>query len=343
MKSRSLFVGAILWFQLTAFSQTATIGGMVLDAATGEALVGVNILVENTGTGTVTDENGAFALSSLAPGAYTLTFSYLGYARKKLPRLTLQPSQALDLGTIELEEESISLSQVTVTPGSFSIMGEENLSRQTLTARDLKNMSWAEDITRAVARLPGISSSDYSSRFSVRGGEANEVLIALDGMELYDPFHQRDYSGGLFSIVDIETIRGVELMTGGFSAEYGNRLSGVFNMRTKHIAENQSHRSIGLSVMNGRAYADGKFSDNKGTYLVSVRRSMLDLLFRPPALRKTFHPSTMPLRRQNTNSTQNRSSRFMYCRQATSSPFATFPKRAISIRTTPDTTILTPG
>lgn len=197
-----------------------------------------------------------------------------------MPRLTLQPSQALDLGTIELEEESISLSQVTVTPGSFSIMGEENLSRQTLTARDLKNMSWAEDITRAVARLPGISSSDYSSRFSVRGGEANEVLIALDGMELYDPFHQRDYSGGLFSIVDIETIRGVELMTGGFSAEYGNRLSGVFNMRTKHIAENQSHRSIGLSVMNGRAYADGKFSDNKGTYLVSVRRSMLDLLFR---------------------------------------------------------------
>ncbi|MCB0520027.1 MAG: TonB-dependent receptor [Lewinellaceae bacterium] len=268
------------FFAQFSFSQTATLKGKLTDAATGETLPGVNIILEKTKAGTVTDENGIFTISDLKPGTYTLTFSYLGFTKKKLENLTVSAGQVLDIGTVEMEEEAIPLSQVTVTPGSFSIMGEGKLSRQTLTAQDLKNMSWAEDITRAVSRLPGISSSDYSSRFSVRGGEANEVLITLDGMELYEPFHQRDYSGGLFSIVDIETIQGIELMTGGFSAPYGNRLSGVFNMRTKHIADNERHSSVGWSVMNGRAYTDGKFAQNKGTYIFSARRSMLDLLFR---------------------------------------------------------------
>ena len=66
-----------------------------------------------------------------------------------------------------------------------------------------------------MTRLPGVSSSDFSSRFTVRGGEDDEILITLDGMPLYEPFHQRDYSGGLFSIVDIETLQGIELNTGG--------------------------------------------------------------------------------------------------------------------------------
>ena len=251
-----------------------------MDAATQETLPGVNIIIDKTKWGTVTDENGEFTLSSIKAGNYNLTFSYIGYTKKRMENLTVSEGQVLDVGTVMLEEEAISLSQVTVTPGNFSIMGDANLSRQTLTAKDLKNMSWAEDITRAVARLPGISSSDYSSKFTIRGGESDEVLITMDGMELYEPFHQRDYSGGLFSIVDIETIQGIELMTGGFSADYGNRLSGVFNMRTKNIPDNQRHTSIGISPMNARIYTDGKFAKNKGSYIFSVRRGMLDLMFK---------------------------------------------------------------
>jgi hypothetical protein len=177
------------------------------------------------------------------------------------------------------------LSDVTVTPGSFSVMGTTPLTQQTLTAKDLKNMSWAEDITRAVSRLPGVSSTDFSSKFTVRGGEADEVLMTLDGMELYEPFHQRDFVGGLFSIVDIETIQGIDLMTGGFGVENGQRQSGVFQMRTKTIADNQRTTSVGLSVMNARLYTDGTFAKNKGSYLFSARRGMLDLVFK--ALGKT--------------------------------------------------------
>ncbi|MCO6493204.1 MAG: carboxypeptidase-like regulatory domain-containing protein, partial [Phaeodactylibacter sp.] len=261
-------------------ASTGEIKGQVLDGETRELLPGVHVFVEENNTGVATDTDGNFHITGLPAGNYTLAFSFIGYAKRRLSTLELATGQVLDLGVVQLEEEPFSLSTVTVTPGRFSIMGGAPLSRQTLTEKDIKNMSWAEDITRAVTRLPGVSSNDFSSKFTIRGGEADEVLITLDGMELYEPFHQRDYAGGLFSIVDIETIQGVDLITGGFPAEYGMRQSGVFNMHTKRIADGQRHTSVGLSIMNARVYTDGKFADNKGSYIFSARRGMLDATFK---------------------------------------------------------------
>ncbi|MCB0559821.1 MAG: TonB-dependent receptor [Lewinellaceae bacterium] len=273
----------ILLFQNEHIAQGNTplgaVKGMVIDGETQEPLPGVHILIEETKEGGITEEDGRFLISNLPEGTYTLSFSFIGYTKKHLDNLKVSQGEAVDLNVVSLQEEAFSLSEVTVTPGRFSIMGGAPLSRQTMTAKDIKNMSWAEDITRAVSRLPGVSSNDFSSKFTVRGGESDEVIITLDGMELYEPFHQRDYGGGLFSIVDIETIQGIDLMTGGFPAEYGMRQSGVFNMYTKRIPDGQKHTSVGLSIMNARVYTDGKFADNKGAYLFSGRRGMLDATF----------------------------------------------------------------
>ncbi|MCB0549315.1 MAG: TonB-dependent receptor [Phaeodactylibacter sp.] len=260
-------------------TENGGIKGLVLEGEYQEPLPGVHVMIEEIKVGTATEEDGSFLIPRLPPGEYTLSLSFLGYAKKRLENLKVGKDEILDIGIVQMEEEAFSLSTVTVTPGRFSIMGGAPLSRQTLTEKDLKNMSWAEDITRAVTRLPGVSSNDFSSKFTVRGGESDEVLITLDGMELYEPFHQRDFAGGLFSIVDIEAIQGIDLITGGFPAEYGMRQSGVFNMHTKRIADNQRHTSVGLSIMNARVYADGKFADNKGSYILSGRRGMLDATF----------------------------------------------------------------
>jgi len=257
-----------------------TIKGIVMDEKTQETMPGVTVAVDGLKKGATTNMEGGFIITDLSAGEYGLTVSFIGYTSKSLMKLTIDPNAVLDVGKIGLAEAGISLREVTVSPGNFSILGNNNLSRQTLTEKDLKNMSWAEDITRAVSRLPGVSSTDFSSKFTIRGGEADEVLMTLDGMELYEPFHQRDFVGGLFSIVDIETIQGIDLMTGGFSAEFGQRQSGVFQMRTKHIKDNEQHTSVGLSVMNARLYTDGTFAKNKGSYLFSARRGMLDLLFK---------------------------------------------------------------
>jgi len=159
-------------------------------------------------------------------------------------------------------------------------MGSEPSPRQTLTSDDIKMMGWAEDITRAVHKIPGISSSDYEAKFNIRGGEADEVLVLLDGMQIYKPFHQKDFGGGLFSTIDIETIEGVDLLTGGFTAEYGDRMSGVLNLKTQIPREGQRQSSLGFSLMNMRLFSMGTFNKNKGSYLFSVRRGYLDLLNR---------------------------------------------------------------
>ena len=257
-------------------SSTASIGGQVVDEESGMPLVGVNIQITGTRLGGTTDTDGRFHLDGLPAGPCRLRFFFIGYAEKTLPERILRVGEHSDTGAIALTPQAIRLSEVVVTAGSYSIMGDGPVRAQVLDSQALGNMSFAEDITRAVTRLPGVASYDYSSRFTVRGGESDEVLMILDGMELYEPFHQRDFVGGLSSIVDIETIQGIDLLTGGFSAEYGDRQSGVFNMKTKSAGDGRRHTSVGLSVMNARLYTEGPLANGAGSYLFSARRGVLD-------------------------------------------------------------------
>ncbi|KAA3613362.1 MAG: TonB-dependent receptor [Calditrichaeota bacterium] len=261
-------------------NSTGTIQGTVLDQKTQKPLPGVNIMVEGTLRGTATNTDGNFKIAKLPTGTCTLVFAYIGYGKIRAENILIKAGSENNLGQITLVEEAITLQEIVVTPGSYSIMGDMPVARQTLSEEDIKSMAYAEDITRAVTRLPGISSNDYSSKFTIRGGEANEVLMVLDGMELYEPFHQRDFAGGLFSIVDVETIQGIDLQTGGFSAEYGNRQSGIFNMKSRDITDDDRRTSLGLSVMSASFYTDGTFANSKGSYLVSARRGLLDQAFK---------------------------------------------------------------
>lgn len=254
--------------------------GVVIDQKTQEPLAGANVIVQNSRRGAVTNRNGEFLISNVAPGTYTLLIEYIGYSAHKLTGISVAANQTVDLKTILLEEEPIPLREIVVTPGSYAIMGREPSPRQTLTSEDIKIMGWAEDITRAVQRIPGISANDFEAKFNVRGGEADEVLVLLDGMQIYKPFHQKDFGGGLFSTVDIEAIQGVDLLTGGYTAEYGDRMSGVLNMRSKTPSAGQRQTSLGFSLMNMRAFSMGTFARNKGSYLFSARRGYLDILNR---------------------------------------------------------------
>ena len=270
----SFFASISLLAQVDS-TTTGSIRGRLVDAKTNAPLPYASIAVAGTASGASSDDDGTFRIGAVPVGPHTLVVSSIGYDRLELPGLVVAAGGVLDAGTVRMTSTAVTLNSVTVSPGSFSVMGNNSTSRQTLDAADIKNMSWAEDLTRAVARLPGVSSNEYSSKFTVRGGETDEVLMVIDGMELYEPFHQRDFAGGLFSIVDIETIQGIDLLTGGFGAEYGQRQSAVFNMRSRTVPKDEHHTSIGLSIMNARVYTDGRFNKNKGSYLFSTRYGTL--------------------------------------------------------------------
>jgi hypothetical protein len=130
-----------------------------------------------------------------------------------------------------------------------------------------------------VNRLPGVASSDFSSNFSVRGGAGEELYATLDGLELVEPFHLKDFGGGL-SILDAASIGSVELTTGGFSSEYGDRLTGDFTMRSIEPRSDRTRTSVGLSLMNARIQSQGGFAAGRGGWLVSLRRGYLDIALR---------------------------------------------------------------
>ena len=255
---------------------TSTIAGRVVDPE-GAPLPGAIVVVAGTQLGAATGMDGRYTVSAVPPGAHEVECSLIGYGTQSR-RVALVAGEPTRLD-FRMAEEVIRLSAITVTPSRFAIMGNEPHARQALTEEQIQSLPHlGEDIYRAVTRLPGISASDYSAKFTVRGGEHDEVLVLLDGLQLYEPFHLKDIAGGALSIVDVAAIEGIDLLTGAFPAEYGDRLSGVFQIRSRRPQAGGARHAVGISFMNTRAMSQGTFEG--GSWLVSVRRGYLDLVLR---------------------------------------------------------------
>ena len=180
------------------------ITGVIVDQDGQQPLAGVIVTLAGSRRGSVTNEHGEFTIAKIEPGEHALVMEMIGYARLTGADILVGAGETVDLQTIEMQQQPVPLK--VVSPGSYALMGREPSIRQTLSSEDIQIMGWAEDVTRAVQRTPGIVSDEYGAQFSVRGGDVDEVLVLLDGMQIYKPFHQKDFGGGLFSTVDIETI-----------------------------------------------------------------------------------------------------------------------------------------
>ncbi len=269
----------------------SSIIGSVTDEETGTSLEGVNVLIRGTHLGSSTNAEGRFLIPKLVPGVYTLEVSMIGYKSKFIQNILISKNSEIVLN-ITLKQTPLSLSEIIVTPGQFSLMRNEPASRNALSSEDIQDFpQLGEDIYRAVQRLPGLSGSgDFSARFNVRGGEQDEVLVLLDGMELYDPFHLKDFNGSL-SIIDYEIIRSVDIFTGAFSSEYGNAMSGVFNMKTSTPRLEKPKTSLSLSLLNTRILSEGNFNGGKGAWQAIGRLGYIRYVLKTIGYADDFDPS----------------------------------------------------
>jgi hypothetical protein len=252
----------------------------VINAESGEPLQGATITTTDESYHTLTDANGLFTLNRLPAGSYTIRISHVGYYTSPETVDLKNPGDTAAID-IALDVKVTTLKGMTVSPGRFSLMGTEPVAAQTLTRGQLQTLpQFGDDLYRAVKRLPGLGSNDFSARFTVRGGEHEEVLVTLDGMEIYEPFHLKDIDGGVVGVLDGSVIQSVDLMTGAYTSEYGDRLSGVFGLKSKQVTPGQRHLSLGLSFLNARAATEGTFSNGRGYWLASARRGYIDLVLK---------------------------------------------------------------
>lgn len=164
--------------------------------------------------------------------------------------------------------------EIDVTSQGEGILGED-ASQIFLDGDGMRALpEVSDDVLRGLKILPGTSGDDVAASFSVRGGRPDEVMITIDGLEIYEPYHLKDYSSAL-TVLAPETVAGLELLTGAFPAEYGDRMSGVLNITT--VVPDRRRTQISLTPINIQSQTSG--TGEKGAWLAALRGGSLELPF----------------------------------------------------------------
>jgi hypothetical protein len=253
--------------------EPGSVGGSVRDAA-GLPLGGATVILQPTDRQVLTSDDGSFEIGGLAAGSYRLEARAVGYAIEVIEPVLVRAGEVTEVA-LDLVAVPTPLDEIVVTAG-YSLLRDQPISVVELDREEILELPhFGDDLYRAVAVLPGTSGNDFSAQFTVRGGLHDEILVRLDGLELFEPFHLKDFDG-VFNILDPEVIGGVDLIPGSFPAEYGDRMSGVLDMTTSRPWEGRVN--AGVSFSNLWAGGAGTFADDKGRWLGSARRGYLDLI-----------------------------------------------------------------
>ena len=288
------FIGVITFtivafFQYTAFAQVnSSIKSKVTDVNTGKSLIGVTIAVEGTSYGTVTDVDGHYSLE-LPVGSYNILASYVGYTPVTKYNQVITSGNFVQL-SFALTENSVTLDEVTVTANSSRIAAAGDivtpLSVQRLSTEAIKsNPGGNFDISRVVQALPGVggtagSVGGFRNDIIIRGGGPNENVYYLDGIEIpvINHFSTQGSAGGPTGILNVSFIEDVKLSSSAFDARYDNALASVFEFDQRDGNSKNMQGNFRLSATEAALTLDGPLS-NKVNYIVSARRSYLQLLF----------------------------------------------------------------
>jgi hypothetical protein len=250
--------------------------GQVLAASDSQPIVSARVQVAGRMGEVRTDAQGRFQLS-LGSGSYDLEVRALRFAPRDV-QVQVVEDRIAEV-TVLMEWAPVRLDEIVVAPSTFGILKPEVIiTPQTLTRDELNTQPHiSEDIFRAVDRVPGIATHEMTAKIHVRGGPEDQLLQLLDGLELYEPFHLKDVDAAL-GIVDVESVGEVDLFTGGFGVEYGDKLTGVYDMRTTTPPPDRTTTTFGLSLMNLTFKSEGGFAGGRGTWLASARRGYLDIV-----------------------------------------------------------------
>jgi outer membrane receptor protein involved in Fe transport len=215
-----------LLFSSAFAQQRGSIQGNVTDAATNEGLVGVNVLIKGTYYGATTDMDGKFEVKNVSPGQYTLSFRLLGYKEVEHTGVTVKEGQATTVNA-KLEETALSLGQEVVVVGEKPMMDPaETQSTRTISEKDIQ-VSAVQNVKDVVAQQVGIVASD--NEIHIRGGRSYENAYLLDGINIQDPLAGTGFGLQLSS----NALSQMEVITGGYNAEYGQATSGIINVKTR--------------------------------------------------------------------------------------------------------------
>ncbi|MCW3076521.1 MAG: TonB-dependent receptor plug [Bacteroidetes bacterium] len=257
--------------------QNFSISGTIKDAKNGETVVGATILLKEINKAASTNQYGFFSLSA-PKGKYTLIAAYLGYATIT-QEIILDKNTSLNI-SFSSAENNLQEVEVTTKAGNENVknaqMGSVNLDMTEI--KKIPAFMGEVDILKTIQLLPGVKNAgDGNTGFYVRGGGPDQNLILLDEAPIYNASHLM----GFFSVFNGDAIKNVNLIKGGMPAQYGGRLSSVLDITMKDGNNRNFQVDGGIGVIASRITIQGPIVKSKSSFIVSARRTYIDVLAKP--------------------------------------------------------------
>jgi hypothetical protein len=277
---------AAIFTGIISSAQKITISGYVKDEASKEALTGASVVNANTKLGTTTNHYGYFSLTVSVADTIELLISYSGY--------TIQAKKITSRKNIQLEvlmiSETSALGEVIVTAGKNNRnVQKAQMGVIDVPLRAIKNLPvllGERDLMKIIQLLPGVQGGqEGTTGFYVRGGNLDQNLVQLDEAVVYNPNHLF----GLFSTFNINSINNVQLIKGGFPAEYGGRLSSILNINMKEGNKTKYQIEGGIGLLSNNVTFQGPIQKNKSSFIISARQSHINLLLKPLSSKTTSY------------------------------------------------------
>lgn len=264
-------------FSLKAQQQRYTVSGYVKDEHSGESLIGISIGKPGTSIGTVTNEYGFYSLT-LPAGTHEIQYSYMGYKPIKMTiDLTSNKRQDIKLATADRQ-----LNEVVITSKQQEKnINTVNTSMNKLEIAEMKKLPTfmgEVDVLRAIQTLPGINTvGEGAAAFNVRGGAGDENLILMDEAPVYNSTHML----GFFSVFNPDAVKNINMIKGGFPAEYGGRTASVLDIRMKDGNNQKLGLTGGIGNIFSRLAVEGPIQKDKSSFIIAGRRSYMDVIMKP--------------------------------------------------------------
>ena len=265
---------------LSAFSQ-GIIRGRIFNPVNNQAVPFANVLVMETELGAISDEEGFYEIVNVTPGLYNVRASFVGYKTATAYEVQVTQAKPVQLD-FALAEDASELSEVVVS-SEFSRSEETPLSVRKLNSNEIERYPGGNrDISRVIQSLPGVASTaSFRNDIIIRGGAPNENKFFVDEIEVpvINHFATQGSSGGPVGILNVNLIKNVDLIAGGFPANRMDAMSSFFEFTLKEGRRDKMATQLTLGASELTLSNEGPIGE-KTTYLVSARRSYLQGLFR---------------------------------------------------------------
>ncbi len=278
----------LLFYGLTLNAQelSQTIRGTVIDQVSQIPLPGANVILLNTNpiVGVTTDVDGQFKINKVPVGTHAIKVSFIGYKELTLPNIIVNSGKEVVL-SIAIEEDIVQMQELVITATEKDKPLNDMLvvSSRTFSVEETRKFAAAvNDPARMVTSFAGVvSADDGNNSISIRGNSPFGLLWRMEGVDIPNPNHfaNAGSAGGGISILSSQLLANSDFLTGAFAAEYGNALSGVFDLRLRKGNNEKNEYTFQAGFLGTDVAAEGPLGKKyKGSYLVNYRYSTLTLL-----------------------------------------------------------------